>query len=352
MFTTDQIFEIEVVSKTAAAFGIAGVIGSLTITRLRPSEFNSPLGLLFKALPYADLIDSIFKVIGRITPYTGGESSWQCQLQGFAVLTGDLASVVFSTYLGIMILIVITRASAIQQVSNKYVKIAVALGYLLPLPLSLFGLLNPAAGGDLVYRDGPVYCFITAFDYQLGLFYIPLFVAFAFNLSALIFTSIKVRALSSTFSNLTNSSQGPTSNTGTKTPTEKEVVSKKKLNFVVTRLGAFLTAFSLTWIFACVNFIATRQYGAPIYALNVLHRAFSGARGLWNMLAFTYCVYYAPTLKKGGSTGSNDKEKDKSGKHVSGVSKKAFKSNNGVEGSNTGRSKVTGAKEISENLDV
>ena len=201
---------------------------------------------------------------------------------------GNISNIFLGGIMGANALFIIYNGPTSLRWIKKLELYYILIAFTFPLPFALYPLLN-TLNGARYFGDADQWCWFSKSTsiYGIYLWFILLWIFFAFNLIALFLTAQHFQKMTT----LTNRSRSASA--------DKLSKDKKKptTTLVVRRMVAYMIAFVIVWTPSNINRITQLVVGSPIFGLSVAQSLVSPLRGFLNFCAFIYAWYHSDENK-------------------------------------------------------
>ncbi|KAI8056873.1 slime mold cyclic AMP receptor-domain-containing protein [Syncephalis plumigaleata] len=275
-FTPSQWAALEIVTGVCAGLGAIGAITTCG-AYLYWKHMRTAIARIVFFMAISDLVASISMALGRLGPISGTKNAF-CQLQAAGMQWGDISSILWTGMISINLIWIMYRGRAVDDI-QKYERVHLLVCYAAPLIWAVVPIFIRVDGHTRVYGDADLWCWVSPdlATAQMVLFYVPLWIIFAFN----IVTYLAVGRLIWKRAHMV--ARGGDSNGAN---SYRYTYGKN--------VSLYLLAFLLVWTPATLNRIHTIAFhGERSFVLNLLHSIMTPSRGLINCLVYCYITWYS-----------------------------------------------------------
>ncbi|KAJ3162853.1 hypothetical protein HDU86_003828 [Geranomyces michiganensis] len=287
-FTPEQNNLLEWVARGSASLSFCGILCIYVFFIMNPTAARNPTARLIIFMATSDLMSASAKFLGR-WPITLGIDRPLCKIQAAVMQEGDLSSLTWTAILAANLLLVVFFRGRTDTIRKYELRLAL-FAYGWPLIFALLPLVirGTEAGGPL-YGDSNLWCWIVSAypEYQIGFFYIVLWMVFLFNLVSylLVFRVI---------SNSGKALETYNPNAG------GQSLSRYRVAFARTAL-VYSTAAIVVWTPSNLNRFYAMSQGHSLFALSFMQTLMSPMRGFINFVAY-FCIYRMQLARKQGQS--------------------------------------------------
>ncbi|RKP07934.1 slime mold cyclic AMP receptor-domain-containing protein [Thamnocephalis sphaerospora] len=250
---------------------VATIVAAVSLTYWFIRSMRSSVSELVMLMSISKLNSTIAYIIGRHGP-SAGEDSFLCQLQGVLTQYGNLAYVLWTSFIALDLLLIMLRGYSIERVCRLHRRVYLPICLTIPLLVSLIPAGIRDTKGHFFYGSAGLWCWISEANgaYRLYLLYIPLWIIFAFNISSYVSVGCAIWK---------------------KSRMVRGAAESRRHVYIleyVKNVSLYLLAFLLAWLAPSINrgyLLATNQH---VYALYMLHSLSSPATGIVDLVIYLY----------------------------------------------------------------